>query len=209
NGSTPLYKVFNFLGSFQQLFKVIFLITALISLSACSFLLPTKETYKTDRWHSFEDVYDIYNKIEPGKTDVSMLKHYGFDPYLATNVRIDSYLDIRARFDPLGIDRNVPEPVQHCLLSFNLCKAYIVNVDYSYSKRIGNAFLDIAGFRKETITTGWQFQAVFIIEGDIVVYKLWSGEPKKETYSDEINPLGPFQSFGGIVVAPIAIEIPT
>ena len=46
-------------------------------------------------------------------------------------------------------------------------------------QRLGNSSLDVAGFKKEILQEGWTFQAVFIIHDDIIVYKLWSGEPKR------------------------------
>ncbi len=171
-------------------------------LVGCSFLLPSKTTERTDNWASFNAIQQSYNKVAPYKTTVSELKQLGFDPYVANNVKIDSYLDIRIRFDPLSTGKNVPDAVAECLSVFKRCHAYVVNVDYDYEKRIGNAFLDLTGFRREVLKQGWAFQAVFIIQDETVVYKLWSGEPKRKAYVDEIRPLGPLQSLDDLIVGP-------
>ena len=84
----------------------------------------------------------------------------------------------------MSTGRNIPVPVIECLSLFKRCQAYVANIDYEYEKRIGNAFLDVTGFRKEVLKEGWVSQAVFIIQDEIAVYKLWSGEPKRKAYID-------------------------
>ncbi len=174
----------------------------LVLLAGCSFLLPSKETQKNDQWHSFDQVQTLYEKITPDKTTVVQLKQLGFDPYVENNVKIESYLDTRTRFDPFSTGKNIPPTVEKCLKKFDRCYAYVVDVSYDYEKRVGNAFLDLTGFRKEILTTGWSFQAVFVIEEDTVVYKLWSGQPNKKAYVDEIRPLGPLQSLDDFITGP-------
>lgn len=172
----------------------------IVFLSGCSFLLPSKTTERVDNWQSFNEIQQSYEKVIPNKTTVSELKALGFDPYIANNVKIDSYLDVRIRFDPLSTGKNIPVPVAECLSMFKRCYAYVVNVNYDYEKRVGNAFLDLTGFRREVLKKGWAFQAVFIIQDKTVVYKLWSGEPKKRAYIDEIRPLGPLQSLDDLII---------
>ncbi|WP_157966642.1 hypothetical protein [Fastidiosibacter lacustris] len=161
--------------------------------------MPSKKIERNDQWSSFDSIQQVYDKVTPNKTSVNELKNMGFDPYAANNVKIENYLDTRIRFDPLSTGKNIPAPVAKCLSMFKHCQAYVVNVDYDYEKRIGNVFLDLTSFRRETMKEGWGFQAVFIIQDELVVYKLWSGEPKRKAYIDEIRPLGPLQSLDDLI----------
>ncbi|WP_395946969.1 hypothetical protein [Caedibacter taeniospiralis] len=179
---------------------VAFIATAF--LSGCSFLLPSKKIEHNDHWGSFDNIQSVYEKVSPNQTTLDELKKMGFDPYVANNVKIENYLDIRSRFDPLSTGKNIPEVVAECLSMFKRCQAYVVNVDYDYEKRIGNALLDLTGFRKETMKEGWGFQAIFIMQDQLIVYKLWSGEPKRKAYIDEIRPLGPLQSLDDLITGP-------
>ena len=171
-------------------------------LSGCSFLLPSKKVERNDHWQTFNSIQSVYDEVSPNKTTLPELNHMGFDPYVANNVKIENYLDIRRRFDPLSTGKNIPEPVGECLSLFKRCQAYVVDVDYEYEDRIGNALLDLTGFRREVLKEGWRFQAVFIIKDQLVVYKLWSGEPKRKAYIDEIRPLGPLQSLDDLITGP-------
>ncbi len=171
-------------------------------LMSCSFLLPSKKVEKNDNWKTFNSVQSVYDKVIPNKTTLSELNNIGFNPYAANNVKVESYLDVRHRFDPLSTGKNIPESVSECLHSYKRCKAYVINIEYEHEKHVGNVLLDLAGFRKEIINDGWGFKAIFIIQDELVVYKIWSGEPKRRSYTDEIKPLGPLQSLDGLITAP-------
>ena len=64
---------------------------AILSLSivGCSFLLPSRKVEKNDHWSSFEQVQDVYNEVQPNQTQITKLKKLEFDPFVATNVKID------------------------------------------------------------------------------------------------------------------------
>lgn len=187
---------------FTEVCRCIIAISLVVSLVSCSFLLPSRKIEKNAQWDSFEEIQTVYNKVRPNETNVTTLKNFGFDPYVANNVKIENYLNIRTRFDPLSTGKNIPMPVSECLNIFKRCQAYVVNLDYEYEKRLGNALLDVTGFKKEISKEGWAFQAVFIIHDDTVVYKLWSGEPKRKAYIEEIRPLGPLQGLGNLIAIP-------
>ena len=183
--------------------KNILIALMLVMFSGCSFLLPSKTTVRNGSWTDFDEVELTYNKVLPKKTSVDDLKKFGFDPYKSSNIKIESYLEIMRRFDLLNTGRNIPEPVALCLTKFNKCQAYVANISYEYDKRIGNALLDITGFREEVLREGWTFQAVFIIQDSVVVYKVWSGEPIKSEYIDAISPLGPLQALDDLIMGPL------
>ena len=187
---------------FIAVFRCIIAIIVVLSVASCSFLLPSRKIEKNAQWDSFEHIQTVYDKVRPNQTNVTTLKNFGFDPYIANNVAIENYLDIRTRFDPLSTGKNIPMPVSECLNIFKRCQAYVVNLDYEYEKRLGNVLLDVAGFKKEILKEGWTFRAVFIIHDDTVVYKLWSGEPKRKAYIEETRPLGPLQGLGDLITVP-------
>ena len=172
-------------------------------LVGCSFLLLSKTTIRGDRWNNFKDIEFTYNQVIPKKTSIKDLKKLGFDPYKSSNIVIENYLDIMRRFDLLNTGRNIPEPVAICLTKYDSCQAYVANISYKYDKRVGNALLDLTGFREEVIRTGWNFQAIFIIEDSLVVYKIWSGEPSQNEYIDAISPLGPLQALDDLIMGPL------
>ena len=64
-------------------------------------------------------------------------------------------------------------------------------------------WLDLLNFRRKTRETGWKFKALFVIVDDVVVDKLWSGDPYIVQERDTRNPLGPFQDFGGLIMRAI------
>ena len=51
-------------------------------------------------------------------------------------------------------------------------------------------------FRRKTNIVGWRFNGVILIKGNMVVYKLTSGQPVIREFEESNNPLGPFQGTG-------------
>ncbi|HEY0282396.1 MAG TPA: hypothetical protein VGC27_07225, partial [Rhizomicrobium sp.] len=60
-------------------------------------------------------------------------------------------------------------------------------------RRLGNFFLDLLGFERQTLNTGWQAEVVLLMQDGQVAYKLMSGRPRIEDTQDTIRPLGPLQ----------------
>ena len=61
----------------------------------------------------------------------------------------------------------------------------------------GAFFLDLLGFKRKTIETGWRFNALIVLDNGVAVYKIWSGVPIIDSEKSRKNPLGPFQGSGG------------
>ena len=97
---------------------------------------------------------------------------------------------------------DLPSPVFGCLNVRDQCGAYEMDPTVTKTKRYGNLFLDMFAFKRKTLETGWNFRALNVIEHDLVVYKLWSGEPNLENYETKRKPLGPFQELEGVVRMP-------
>lgn len=159
----------------------------------CSHLLPTGKVMSESAWHEYSNAKDAFDAIVVGKTTEDDLKVLGYDVKSSPNVKILNYLDIAASVQPIPIQELDPG-LQACLRARAECRAYVFEPARTYSKRVGNFWLDIFNFRRKTHETGWRYKALIVFVNHHVAYKLSSGEPKIDQWQDQINPLGPFQS---------------
>lgn len=166
-----------------------------LCLSACGNALPREENNTRSRWNSFAEAMADYEKIIPFETTLDALKELGFDPYSQPNIRILSYLDVIQRFMPnqsIKVD-DLDDAVSFCIQSRTKCIAYEAQPQKVKSKRVGNVFLDLLTFKRRTLSTGWSFYSLILINDGIVVYKVWGGEPFVSGEKVKKNPLGPIQ----------------
>lgn len=56
--------------------------------------------------------------------------------------------------------------------------------------------LDVLGFSRETVTTGWKFNGLILLKNGVVIYKLTGGKPSIAEHEESRNPLGPVQVVG-------------
>src|SRR5207244_10071089 len=110
-----------------------------------------------------------------------------------------TYLDVMSRFLPnVSIRKEeLPRPVCDCLEAKDNCQAYEVDLTVTQSKRYGNLFLDMLAFNRKTRETGWNFNALIVLNHDQVVYKLWSGQPTLVSFEPQKKPLGSSQALRG------------
>jgi hypothetical protein len=159
----------------------------------CSHLLPSGKTLVQSPWQQYSDAKKSFDAIVIGKTTVEDLKTLGFDIKDSPNINILNYLDIAATVQSIPIQELDPG-LQACLRARSDCRAYVFEPKRTYSKRVGNFWLDIFNFRRKTHETGWRFKALIVFVNHHVAYKLSSGEPQVDQLQDQVNPLGPFQS---------------
>ena len=171
--------------------RSIIFVTLLLQVG-CSFLLPSGKAIVQSSWQDYADAKKAFDSITIGKTTVEDLKPLGFDVQASPNVKILNYLDIAAQVQAIPIQELDPG-LQACLRARADCRAYVFEPKRTYSKRIGNFWLDVLNFRRKTHETGWQFKALIVFVNHHVAYKLSSGEPQIDQFQDQINPLGPFQ----------------
>ena len=74
--------------------------------------------------------------------------------------------------------QDLPGAVRECIEAKEMSRAYLVELQDTQKKRHGNLFLDIFGFNRKTHESGWRFKGLILIDNDLVVYKLSSGEPQ-------------------------------
>ncbi|WP_461516820.1 hypothetical protein [Porticoccus sp.] len=171
----------------------------LLLLNGCGSSLPKGEAKTQSQWQTFEEAKSAYDSIVLFETTTEDLRALGFDPYSAPNVKILSYLDVIQVFSPNDSVKpeDLPPSVHSCIKSRELCLAYEATPSVSSSKRVGNVVLDLLKFKRERIRTGWNFNALVVIDHDIVVYKIWSGMPIIDELETRKNPLGPIQDSVG------------
>lgn len=178
------------------------IVSVVFALSACSSLLPDAKQNTQTPWHTYADAQAMFEKIVPGKTRLAELKELGIDPVRTPNVAHLSHADLLRRLLPVGaFDIRYLDPgLQDCVKSQNACFAYQIEQLSLDRKRYGNFWLDFFNFKRKINVSGWQFDAIVVIKGDIVVYKQWSGKPSVHQLEEESSPLGPFQSIGPALV---------
>jgi hypothetical protein len=174
---------------------------ALLIAGACETALPKDENIKVSPWDTFDDAKAAFDKIELNETGAKELRKLGFDPYQTANTNILSYLDVTHKFTVAGRLElsELEQAVQDCIAARTSCIGYEFIPQHLRSKRTGNAFLDVFGFRRHTIRSGWQFNALVLLNEDVVVYKLWRGTPVIHEVKKETNPLGPLQELGDVL----------
>ena len=172
----------------------------MLSLVGCGGLglLPHETKFQTSNFQTYEQVEAAYSDVVPGATRVSDLPKLGFDTATTPNVEILSYLGVIERFMPrntMSFDHLAP-PVQACIEAQDRCSAFVFHPAHIESRRMGSIFLDLFGFERETLDTGWSAEVVLLMQDGHVAYKLMSGRPRIEDRHDTIQPLGPLQDIG-------------
>lgn len=179
---------------------VLFLL--LVTQVGCTNLLPRSKAITESPWEEYAAAKESYDSITIGKTTVEDLQKLGFDIKSSPNIKILNYLDISAML--LGIQAKDLDPgLQACLGARSDCRAYVFEPKRSYSKRVGNFWLDILNFKRKTHETGWRFKALVVFVNHHVAYKLSSGEPKIDQITDQVNPLGPLQAPADILTGAV------
>lgn len=199
-------------GQPDMKFPLASLLTGLVAavlvvlLAGCSSALPRVEKKQSSIWESFDEAKAAYDLILPGRTTRDELQRIGFNPYTSPNIRILNYLNIVNRFmpnDSITVD-DLDPAVLRCIESRQSCQAYEARPSLVISQRTGNVVSDTLNFHRNVIETGWSFEALILLQDDIVVYKLWGGTPMLDEMTDHKNPLGPLQDTGGMARDAIA-----
>ena len=161
-------------------------------------MLPTEESDRKTPWDSFEAARAIYDRITPKETTNADLKTLGLDPFHDPNIVILNYADLLRKLIGNGsVPFEVLEPpLRDCLADGDRCLGYEIEVKHIERKREGNFWLDFLTFRRTTNVSGWQFNALLVMKNDLVVYKLWGGQPTIKEVERDTKPLGPLQNIG-------------
>lgn len=166
-------------------------------LAACSSLLPTSKQSNDLPWNSYAKAQEVFASIEPEHSTLADLRKLGIDP-LTPNLTLLNHADVMRRLMASATVeiKLLPPLVLQCLAAHTECYAYEIEQKHLDKKRYGNFWLDFLTFNRQIQVSGWQFNALFILQKDMVVYKLWNGKPNIEQLEEEHNPLGPLQGLG-------------
>ena len=169
-----------------------------LSLSACSAMLPTGEQDVSRRWAGFDDVKASYDRIEPYRSDLAAVRALGFDPDKTPNLQILNHSQVvRAVLPSRAQDHiAIPQGIEDCMKAQDQCVGYFMEPSHVDYERQGSVLLDLLGFKRKTLIKGWKFGALIVVANERVVYKQWSGKPKIEETEYLQNPLGLLQGAG-------------
>jgi hypothetical protein len=165
-------------------------------LSACANLLPAGETRVGLGWRNFEQARGAFEAIQPYHSNRADVHAMGLDPFKNPSVSMLSYSDVLQRFGTGSVLRadQLERGVRECMESGKRCTGYQLIQKELRQKRIGNVWLDLFNFRRETEAEGWSFNGLIIFVDDQVVITLFGGQPKIHELNIQQNPLGPLQS---------------
>lgn len=171
-------------------------------LNGCGSLLPSTKQVKRSPGDNFDDVKTAFDKVTPYKTTKEELKALGFDPFATPNIKILTYLDVMNRFLPNPSIRkeDLDTGIQRCIEVKASCHALEIRPGIITSNRYGNVLLDLFNFRRKTKEAGWTFEGLLVLVNDVVVYKLWGGDPCIDSTIDKKNPLGPLQEGQNLIL---------
>ncbi|PYJ08429.1 MAG: hypothetical protein DME25_01540 [Verrucomicrobia bacterium] len=183
----------------QRLFMLLGGMGVVLLTGGCASLFPTDRATTESRWKAYPDVEAAFDQIKTNETTAAELKLLGFDPAASPNLKILTYVDIIQRFMPnQGIRMEDLHPaVRACIEAKEQSRAFELVLKEMKSKRHGNLFLDVLGFKRLTHDTGWEFNGLILLKNDVVVYKLTSGEPAVSREAKRVRPLGPLQELEG------------
>jgi hypothetical protein len=177
-----------------------------LSLAACGTIndftasvLPGEDDVTATNFDSYDAVESAYGNVVAGQTQAQELATIGFDAARSPNVEKLSYLGVMDRFmpgDSSKFDKLAP-PVQACIEAQEHCSAVVFRPAKIHAQRVGSLFLDILGFERVTIDTGWSAEVIFLMHDNRVVYKVLQGKPRIREVHDRVAPLGPLQDLGG------------
>lgn len=166
-------------------------------LPACGDLLPRSDAEVRVTWTTFDEAKAALDRVEPHRTTAGELRAAGFDPYTNPNVELLNYSDILRRFPMSANVSRVDPGLQQCMEAGKACFGYSVELRSTHRERVGPFVLDLLGFRRETLITGWSFNALILIVDDRVTYALYGGKPSISEREKSVEPLGPLQNWNG------------
>ena len=166
-----------------------------LSVVGCAGLLPDAKSTVEGPWKSFDEARLTFAQIIPYQTTRAELEALGLHPSRNPNISLLNYSEVIRRFVPPGsVDGYRLDPgVMDCIRVRTECQGYELDQKMLRRDRYGNFWLDFFNFNRKTMTTGWEFNAVWLVKNDLVVYKIISGKPQVREDETRRNPLGPLQ----------------
>lgn len=170
-------------------------------LGGCSSMLPSAKS-ESSPFETFEQAQTAIEGLVPMKSNATELEKLGIAPPHYPNTVILTQADIVRRFVPSGLLKreDLDAGVLACLEAKDACRGWEVTAARISKIRTGNFWADFTNFSRRQETTGWRFNGLILLVGDLVVYRSWSGQPRISELEITRNPLGPFQDIGPAVL---------
>lgn len=167
-------------------------------LAGCTALLPRSKEVTASPWQTYREAQQTFDLIVPGKTTAEELRELSLDPETVPNIAILNYSDVLRRFmlnQSVSLS-DLDHGVQECVRARTVCRGLEINQRLVRKHRNGSFWLDVLGFKRETHTEGFRFNALVLLKDGVVVYKLTGGQPVIQESEHTQNPLGPVQTIG-------------
>lgn len=173
-------------------------------LAACTALLPHSSS-EASRFESFEEARMALETLVPMQSNRSAVEKAGFAVQSQPNTKTLTHADIVRLFVPAGLIKreDLDSGILACLEARDACHGLEIQAYRIGKRRTGNFWTDFIGFRQRTETTGWRFNALILFVNDVVVYRVWGGQPRLDDVEVITRPLGPFQDIGPSLVPSI------
>ena len=178
------------------------LLTAMtLGLQGCASWLP-KAAADPVYFTSFDQARQAIEAIEPGRTRTADLKAMHLDTVQQPNTVVLSYADILRRVMGGSVlaKQDLAPGIVQCLEAHDACRGLEFNINSIHKDRVGSFWLDFINFKRETVTSGWRFNALILSVDEVVVYRSWGGQPEVNLVDKQRNPLGPLQEIGPAIV---------
>jgi hypothetical protein len=171
-------------------------------LGGCTSLLPVSHKAVVSEWTSYDHASSSLAALESFKATRADVHHAGLNPKTNPAVTVLHFGDVLQRFAAAAMIRpgDVDPGIRDCLFAGRRCAAYAISVKKVERRRVGNFWLDSFSFHRETVTSGWSVDALFVFVDDRLVYQLVGGQPTIREIEVQRNPLGPLQSWGDNLV---------
>jgi hypothetical protein len=187
----------------RKLIDGICMLSLALLVSACSSMLPRARSESTP-FKSFDEARLAIEGLVPMKSNVAAMTQLGISPVQQPNTNILTHDDIVRRFVPSSLlKREDLDPgVLACLEAREACRGWEITAARIKKERTGGFLADFTNFSRRTETTGWRFNALILLIDDVVVYRVWGGQPRVNDTETQTNPLGPLQDVGPRLIAP-------
>ena len=177
-------------------------LAALSCLEGCASLLPTSKVEMKMPWQNYAEAKATFDRIIIQRTTIDELNAMAINADVTPNIVSLNQTDLLRRLAnvPLLDPGMLDDGLRACLIKRQKCTGLEIEQTHTERERIGSFWLDVLGFRQETSVTGWRFNAVIVLDENVVIFKVWSGQPNIRKREEERNPLGPLQGIGSALI---------
>jgi hypothetical protein len=171
-------------------------------LTGCASLLPTSKTEMKMPWQNYAEAKATFDRIIVQRTTIDELNAMAINADVTPNIVSLNHTDLLRRLAnvPLLDPGMLDDGLRACLIKRQKCTGLEIEQTHTERERIGSFWLDVLGFRQDTSVTGWRFNAVIVLDENVVIFKVWSGQPNIRRLEEERNPLGPLQGVGAALI---------